>query len=320
MRAYLIRRLLLIIPTLFLTTVIVFATVRAIPGNVLELMTVEMQHESGLGKELTVEYLKHELGMDVPIYIQYGRWLGGVLQGDLGRSLWTRSIVTDKLMKGIPISMELGVLAMITALLIALPIGVYSAIRQDTWGDYVGRTIAILCISLPSFWLGTMVMVYPSIWLGWSPRVEYVPLVENVGANLLQFAIPGFILGMVMSGTTMRMTRTMMLEVLRQDYIRTAWSKGLRERVVIFRHALKNALIPVVTIVGLQLPVLIGGSVVLEQIFTLPGIGFLLIEAINKRDYPVISGVNVVMASFVLILNLVVDLAYAYLDPRVQYQ
>jgi peptide/nickel transport system permease protein len=150
--------------------------------------------------------------------------------------------------------------------------------------------------------------------------VEYVSLVENVGANLLQFVIPGFILGMVMSGTTMRMTRTMMLEVLRQDYIRTAWSKGLREHVVIFRHALKNALIPVVTIVGLQLPVLIGGSVVLEQIFALPGIGFLLIEAINKRDYPIISGINLVLASFVLIVNLAVDLVYAYLDPRVKYQ
>ena len=320
MGAYIIRRLLLIIPTLFLATLIVFATVRAIPGSALELMASEMQQESGLGRQLTVEYLKHQLGMDVPIYIQYGRWLGRALQGDLGRSLWTNRIVTNELMKRIPVSMELGMLALITALLVALPIGVYSAIRQDTWGDYTGRTVAILCISLPSFWLGTMVVVYPSIWWGWSPRVEYVPLVENVGANLFQFMIPGFILGMVMSGTTMRMTRTMMLEVLRQDYIRTAWSKGLRERVVIFRHALKNALIPVVTIVGLQFPVLIGGSVVLEQIFTLPGIGLLLIEAINKRDYPIISGINLVMASFILVINLAVDVFYAYLDPRVQYR
>jgi peptide/nickel transport system permease protein len=320
MRAYIIRRVLLIIPTLFLATLIVFATIRMIPGSALELMTSEMQQESGLGKGLTVEYLKHELGMDVPVYIQYGRWLGNAFQGDLGRSLWTHRVVTDELTKRIPVSMELGIFALITALIIALPIGVYSAIRQDTWGDYVGRTIAILCISLPSFWLGTIVIVYPSIWFGWSPRVEYVPLVENVGANLFQFMLPGFIMGMVMSGTTMRMTRTMMLEVLRQDYIRTAWSKGLRERVVIFRHALKNALIPVVTIVGLQLPVLIGGSVVLEQIFTLPGIGLLLIEAINKRDYPIISGINLVMASFILLANLVVDVAYAYLDPRVQFK
>jgi peptide/nickel transport system permease protein len=220
----------------------------------------------------------------------------------------------------IPISLELGILALMTAMLIAFPIGVYSAIRQDTVGDYIGRSFAIVCIAMPSFWLGTMVVVFPSVWWEWAPAVEYVPITKDLGANLLQFLIPGAIMGMVMSGTTMRMTRTMMLEVLRQDYIKTAWAKGLRERAVVIQHAMKNAMIPVVTIVGLQLPVLIGGSVVMEQIFVLPGIGQLMINAIGQRDYPIISGINVMMASAILVVNLLVDMTYAWLDPRIRYR
>jgi peptide/nickel transport system permease protein len=211
-------------------------------------------------------------------------------------------------------------MAMITALIIALPIGTYSAIRQDTGGDYVGRSIAILCISLPGFWLGTMVIVFPSVWWNWTPSMEYIPFLSDPGTNLVQFIIPAVIMGMVMSGNTMRMTRTMMLEVLRQDYIRTAWSKGLAERVVVTRHALKNALIPVVTIVGLQVPILIGGTAIMEQIFVLPGVGRYLVEALGRRDYPILSGINLIMASFVLVVNLVVDVIYAYLDPRIQYR
>jgi len=186
-------------------------------------------------------------------------------------------------------------------------------------GDYIGRSFAILCISLPGFWLGTMVMVFPAVWWGWSPPMRYIPITENLGQNLLQFIIPAVIMGMVMSGTTMRMSRTMMLEVLRQDYIKTAWSKGLKEKRVVIRHAMKNAMIPVITIIGLQVPVLIGGSVIMERIFNLPGIGRLLIDALGQRDYPVISGVNVVMATAVLVINLVVDVIYAYLDPRISY-
>jgi peptide/nickel transport system permease protein len=201
-----------------------------------------------------------------------------------------------------------------------LPIGIYTAIRQDTAGDYIGRSIAILAICLPSFWLATLIIVFPSIWWGWSPPVEYIPIREDVRGNIAQFLVPGLLMGMLLSGTTMRMTRTMMLEVLRQDYIRTAWSKGLAERVVVLRHALKNALIPVVSMVGLLLPVMIAGAVVIETIFSLPGVGLLLIEALNKRDYPVISGVNIMIATFVLVINLLVDLTYGWLDPRVQYR
>ena len=317
MANYIIRRLILFIPTLLLVTMIVFCAVRFVPGSVIELMAAETGEAEDL--EASIELIEHRLGLDVPIYVQYGRWLGGILRGDLGTSLWTDRSITKELVGKLPVSIELGILSIITALLIALPVGIFSAIRQDTFGDYVGRTIAILCISLPSFWLATMVVVYPSIWFNWTPPIEYIAFFDNPLGNLAQFIIPAIIMGMVLSGTTMRMTRTMMLEVLRQDYIRTAWSKGLKERVIISRHALKNALIPVITIVGLQLPILVGGTVVIETIFGLPGIGRYFIEALFRRDYPVISAVTLMVSGFVMLCNLLVDMVYAYLDPRVQY-
>lgn len=315
---YLIRRLLLMIPTLLLVTIICFLSVRFIPGNVIDLMVSEMSAESGKGQALNAEYVRHRLGMDVPIYTQYGRWLAKAVQGDLGNSLWTDRDIVQEITQRIPVSAELGIFALVTALIIAVPVGVFSAIRQDTGLDYFGRTIAILFISVPVFWMGTVVIVYPSILWGWSPSMEYIPFSENPFQNILQFLIPGVILGMYMSGVTMRMIRTMMLEVLRQDYIRTAWAKGLKERAVVIRHALKNSLIPVVTIIGIQLAIIVGGSVVLEQIFVLPGIGRLLLEALTKRDYPMISGINLLVCTFVLVVNLIIDMTYAYLDPRVK--
>lgn len=320
MSTYIVRRLGLIIPTLLLVTIIVFLTVRFVPGSVIDLMTSSMAPESDLGGKSVAEYIKNILGLDVPVHVQYVRWLGGVFKGNLGRSLWTDRPITQDILNRLPISLELGILALFTSMLIAIPIGIYSAIRQDTSGDYIGRSIAIFCIAVPGFWLGTIVVVFPSVWWGWSPPVEYTPITRDFSANFIQFIIPSVIMGMVMSGTTMRMTRTMMLEVLRQDYIKTAWSKGLKERAIVVRHAMKNAMIPVVTIIGLQIPVLIGGSVIMEQIFNLPGIGRLLIEALNQRDYPVISGINVVMATAVLVVNLLVDVVYAYLDPRISYR
>ncbi len=327
MTGYIIRRLLLIIPTFFLVTLIIFFAVRFIPGNVIDLMVAEMSYGaiSVEQQKLSAETIRHKLGMDVPVYVQYSKWLGilppfnGVLEGNLGESIWTERNIDKDLMIRLPISLELGIVGILLGLLIALPIGTFSAIRQDSPMDYVGRTIAILCISLPSFWLGTMAVVYPSVLWGWMPPVVYSPLWENPVENIKLMFLPGFILGMTLCGVSMRMQRTMMLEVLRQDYIRTAWAKGLGERTVIVRHALRNALIPVVTIIGLQIPILIGGSVVLETIFSLPGIGRFLIEALQRRDYPVISGINVFEGIFVLIINLIVDLTYAWLDPRVKY-
>jgi peptide/nickel transport system permease protein len=211
-------------------------------------------------------------------------------------------------------------LALILSQLVAVPIGVYSALRQDTIADYVGRIFAIFGIAVPGFWLATMVMVYPSIWWNWSPPVLYVPFAEDPLENLKTVMVPAIVLGMSMSGVTMRMSRTMMLDVLRQDYVRTAWSKGLRERLVVFRHALKNALIPVITYIGLMIPVLIGGQVVIEKIFALPGMGMLAVDALSYRDYTIVSGVNLFFAGFVLLVNLGVDLTYAWLDPRISYQ
>jgi peptide/nickel transport system permease protein len=251
---------------------------------------------------------------------QYLRWVSAILQGDLGKSLWHSTPVLHEVLDRLPVTFELGALALTIGLLIALPIGIYSAMRQDTPGDLFARSFAILLLAVPSFWMGTMVMVFPSIWWGWSPEVNYVKFTDDPWQNLKQMIVPALVLGTSLSAVTMRMTRTMMLEVLRQDYIRTAWAKGLQERTVILRHAVRNALIPVITLIGLQAPLLIGGAVIIEQIFVLPGMGLMMLEAVNQRDYPVITGVFLVVGVAVMLINLVVDLSYGLLDPRVRHQ
>ncbi|MFC1966814.1 ABC transporter permease [Chloroflexota bacterium] len=318
MQAYIIRRLLLLIPTLFLVTVIIFLLVQVIPGTAVDLIISQI--EQNVTTQENIDALMRAMGVDVPLHVQYGRWLGGILRGDLGNSLWSGRPVLQELLPRIPVSIELGFLAILTGILIALPIGVYSAVRQDTAGDYVARSSAIICLAVPHFWVATMVIVYPSIWWGWTPPIVYIPFMDDPAGNLRQLLLPAVILGMHLTGTSMRMTRTMMLEVLRQDYIRTAWSKGLSERAVILRHALKNALIPVVTQIGGQITVVVGSAVVIEQIFGLPGIGSFLIDAINKRDYIMLSGVNLFVAAGVVLTILAVDLSYAFLDPRVKYK
>ena len=325
MSAYLTRRLLFVIPTLLLVTIIVFMLVRFIPGSVLDMMVAE--NPEGF---MNVEELKVVLNLDASIPVQYGRWLGvwpqmdgtisGMLQGDLGRSLWTNESINDILKQRIPVSLELGILSFTIMWAFALPIGVFAATRQDSVLDYSGRLFAITMLSMPGFWLATMVIVYPSIWWGTMPNIVYVPLIQDPIGNLSQFILPAFITGIAGSAATMRLTRTMMLEVLRQDYIRTAWSKGLSERSVLIRHAVKNAFIPVITVMGAQIPGLIGGQVIMEQIFALPGMGRVFIEALNQRNYPVISAINTVIATAVLLTNLIVDISYAWLDPRIRYR
>ena len=318
MRAYLIRRLLLLIPTMFILTAIVFLAVRFIPGDIVDLIAETMWWEGG---DVDQEALRRMLGLDVPVHVQYGRWMGDILlRGTFGESLFGGWSIGERIAGRLPVTIELGVLAIVIGLVIALPVGVYSAIRQDTAADYVGRTAAVIGMATPNFWLGIMVMLFPAIWWGWSPSVELIRFREDPLANLGMFLIPAMILGTGMSAATMRMTRTMMLEVLRQDYIRTAWSKGLKERVVIMRHAIKNAFIPVVTLVGLQLPLLVGGSVILEEIFVLPGIGRMFVDSLDLRDYPVISAINLLLATVVLLSTLFVDMLYPYLDPRIRYK
>ena len=318
MTSYILRRLLLVIPTVFIMTTIIFFAVRLIPGDIVDVMMSEMGESASPDARANLE---RALGLDVPIHIQYGRWLENLfIHGDLGESVRGNVTVGKEITDRLPVTLELGILAILVGLLISFPIGIYSGIRQDTIGDYIARSFAIACIALPSFWLGVMVMVFPSLWWGWSPNPEYIPFAQDSIGNLVQFIIPAVILGMSLSGVTMRMVRTMMLEVLRQDYVRTAWAKGLKERVVIGRHALKNALIPVITIIGLQLPVLIGGAVIIEQIFCLPGIGSLTIQSATQRDYPILLGIILVFAVAVLIINLIIDLTYGFLDPRIRYQ
>ena len=321
MRTYLVRRVLFLIPTLFLVTIIVFISVRIIPGDVVQRMAWEQMGGQGVNIAEQMVAIEHKLGLDQPIITQYFNWVGNILlHGDFGKSLWSNNPVIDDLKARFPVSFELGLLALLLALVIAIPIGIYSAIRQDTIGDYIGRSISIVSLAVPTFWIGTVIMIYPSIWWNWSPPMQYTHFTTNPLLNLQQMLLPAFIQGMAMSGSTMRMTRTMMLEVMRQDYIRTAWSKGLRERVVIVRHALKNALIPIISLIGLQIPILVGGSVVLEQIFVLPGVGRLLIDVISSRDYTVISGLNIFMAVFILIINLLIDFTYSLFDPRIRYR
>ena len=319
MRAYIIRRLLLIIPTLFILSILVFLSVRFIPGDVVDTMAAEMLYD--VGGQIDREALLHKMGLDVPVHVQYGRWLGGILlRGTLGNSLLGHWSVEERIIGRLPVTIALGVLAIIIGLVIALPVGIYSAIRQDSAADYLGRSVAIIGMAMPNFWLAIMVLLYPAIWWGWSPPLELVPFTEDPLGNLALFIIPSLILGTAAAAATMRMTRTMMLEVLRQDYIRTGWAKGLNERVVVMRHAIKNALIPVVTLIGLQLPILAGGSVIIENIFNLPGLGRLFVIALEDRDYPVVSGINLFFATAVVLFNLLIDLVYAYVDPRVRYE
>ena len=320
MRAYIIRRLLLMILSLFLLTILVFLSVRLLPGDVIDAILGRMMEISTVGT-IDREGLERQLGLDVPGYVQYARWLGGILlRGSLGESLMGRGPVGQQIVSRLPVTLELGLLAIVIGLVIALPVGIYSAIRQDTAADYAGRSVAIIGLATPNFWLGIMVMVYPAIWWGWSPSMELIPFSDDPVGNLAMFLIPSLILGTASAAAIMRLTRTMMLEVLRQDYIRTAWSKGLRERVVIIRHTIKNALIPVVTLIGLQVPILVGGSVIMENIFNLPGVGRLMLIALNDRDYTMVAGVNLFFAAAVMGANLVTDLIYAFLDPRVGYK
>lgn len=321
MRAYTIRRLILLIPTMFIVTIVLFLVIRLMPGNVIELMVMQHTQEQAGEINLDEAMVREMMGLDKPIHVQYIDWVSGIfLRGDFGKSLWTERTMTKEMKARIPVTFELGLLSVIIANLIGIPIGIYSAIRQDTWLDYLGRTFAILSLATPAFWLATMLIVYGSIYLHWAPPIEYVPFSVNPIENLKILIIPAVLTGTAMTGGMMRYLRTLTLEVLRQDYVRTAWAKGLRERVVVIRHAMKNALIPLITMFAPQLGILIGGSVIMEQIFCLPGMGRYLLETITRRDYLLVSGTNLIYGGFGMFMILLTDLSYAWADPRVRYR
>ncbi len=277
-----------------------------------------------LGETLTtreaIEKVRAQLGLNKPIHEQYITWMWGVVRGDMGTSPRTGEKVFQLIMDRFPVSLQIALMAMALAIVIAIPIGVISAIRQDTPVDYGLRLLSIAGLSVPSFVLGTSILILASLWFQWIPPLGYVTLFENPGRNLLQVGFPVLVLGFDLSASVMRMSRSSLLEVLRQDYIRTAWSKGLKEQAIIARHALKNALIPVVTIWGVQVGRLLGGTVILETIFSVPGVGRLTLEAINNRDYMQVQANVLFFAVIFFISNLVVDITYAWLDPRIKYR
>ena len=321
MRTYIIRRVLLLIPTFFLLTLLVFLSVRFLPGDVVDSMMARVAEDQGGRRISTASGSSACSGwMCRRRCSTRAGSAASSCAAPLGDSLFGGATVEAKIIGRLAITVELGVLSILIGLVIAVPVGIYSAVRQDTASDYAGRSIAIIGLATPNFWLATLVLTFPAIWWAWAPPLRMVAFADDPLRNLGHLFIPSLILGTYLSATVMRMTRTMMLEVLRQDFIRTAWAKGLRERVIILRHVIKNALIPVVTLIGMQLPILVGGSVIMENMFAMPGLGRLMLEALTVRDYPVVSGINLFFATAVMTINLLIDILYGYLDPRVKYR
>jgi peptide/nickel transport system permease protein len=312
---YIARRILQGLLVLFLVSFLVFSLVRILPGDAI-LMQLD---QAAAPTPENLEKARQELGLDRPFLEQYRTWMAGVLRGDLGHSLTSRRPVSQELLKRVSLTSHLAVLSLLIALLIALPIGVLSAVRQDTVADYCGRLFAILGLSLPDFWLATVVITFLAIWFRWMPPIGFAPIWVDPARNLSQLLIPAVIIGARLAAVSMRMTRSSLLEVLRQDYIRTARAKGVQERAVIVGHAFKNAFIPVVTIIGQQFSVLLGGTVIVEFIFLQPGVGSLMLDAVLLRDYTLIQGTVLFFATVIVVMNLLVDLSYAWLDPRIRY-
>jgi peptide/nickel transport system permease protein len=323
MAQYIVRRLLLFIPTMFLATLLVFALFWIVPGDAAMMILTGDDPEGDTGGRVTTEELENlriKLGLDRPIYVQYGEWVWDLMRGDLGVSIWYREPIASEMRGRFVISLELAVLAILMGIVVAVPLGIISAVKQDTIIDYVCRVFALVGVAMPTFWIAILVVYGLVYFTGWLPPLGYASLWGDPLTNLQQMVFPAMALSFHALGFTARVTRSSMLEVLREDYVRTARSKGLREQVVLGRHALKNALLPVVTISGYQFAGLLGGVIIIEAIFVVPGVGTYLIDAIVHRDFVVLQGVVVLTAAVVLVLNLAIDLVYGILDPRIRYQ
>jgi peptide/nickel transport system permease protein len=316
-RTYLTKRLLLIIPTLFGVAAVVFVIMRVIPGDVTLLILGGDQ--TGRIDPQQLAAMRHQLGLDQPIPVQFAQWLWDVLRLDFGKSLWTGQPVIEEVLIRLPLSLEVAILATIVSVLLAIPLGMLAAVRQDTWVDYVIRVGSIGGQAIPSFWVGILVILFLVIYFGWGPPLEFTPPWVDPWANFQQLVWPVVTVGYRYAAVTTRMTRSTVLEVLREDYIRTAWAKGLRERAVVIRHALKNAMLPVITLIGTEFAFLIGGLVVTETVFTLNGVGRFVVDAVPHRDSPVVPALVFLIAFCFVVVNLLIDLAYAWLDPRIRY-
>ena len=321
MAEYAIKRVVLAIPTLLLVGLIIFVIMRAIPGDAALLMSLSGEEVSAEADEKLYEELRHKFGLDRPVVVQYADWVWRFVRyGDLGNSYWSDRPVVQQLVERLPVTLELAVGSIIIAVSLAIPWGVAAALWRDRLGDYVPRVVSVILVSMPNFWIGTLLVVFPAILLKYSAPLGYINPLDNLAGNLQQFIFPWIAVGARLIGTSLRMTRSSMLEVLSQDYIRTAWAKGLPARTVLFVHALKNAMIPVITIIGGQIAFLLGGAVIIEAVFGLPGLGSLTIESIRQRDYPQTQASVMFIAMMVLAANLIVDLSYAYFDPRIKYR
>jgi len=313
MTTYIFKRLLSMIPVLLLVSLVVFYIIHLTPGD----PALVMLGEEAMPEMVTA--LRHQLGLDQPLPVQYGTWLSRVVQGDLGRSIRSNKLVSQDIVSRLPVTIELTVLAMLIALAIAIPTGIISATRRNSKSDLLVTTIALLGVSMPNFFLAILLIFVFSLYLRWLPPIGYTPVEQNVVENLRGMILPSITLGAATAAVIARLTRSSLLEVLNQEYIRTARAKGLSERIVILGHAMKNAMIPVVTICGLQIGGLLGGAIITETLFVLPGVGSLAVNAIFSRDFPVVQGDVLFLAVMFMLTNLVVDVMYGFLDPRIRY-
>jgi peptide/nickel transport system permease protein len=311
---FLIQRGLISLVTLFLITVIVFTGVRMIPGDPARVMAGTEADAAG------IEEIRQKYGLRDPIPIQYVKWVGRALHGDLGESIRTRESVLHLVAQKLPITLQLALYAMLIALVVAIPIGVLAAVRRNTAWDYLAGSVSLCGVSIPNFWLGIMLILLLSVRLHWLPASGYVSPFEDLSGNIQRLLMPAVVLAAQLTAVLMRQTRNSMIEVLSADYVRTAYAKGLRTGIVVFRHAIRNGLIPVITIFGLQLGALISGAVITEQIFVVPGFGRLILEGVFTRDYPIVQGVVLITASAYVLLNLLVDVSYSLLNPRIRVQ
>src|SRR6266700_1663770 len=317
MSIYIFRRILWTIPTLLGAVTLIFLLMRLLPGDVA--LYILGSDESSEANKQALEDIRHELGLDQPLIVQYGKWLWGAARLDFGNSYWTHQPVIEELKSRYPMTANLAFMSLLLGTLISIPIGILSAIRQDTLIDYAARLFVIAGLSIPNFWLSILVILGLVHYFSWLPPLNYEPFWVDPWLNFKQLIFPALITGYRLSAIGARMTRSSILEVLRDDYVRTARAKGLLERVVVLKHALRNALLPVITIIGVELIVLAGGLVVIETVFTIPGIGRYLIDAITHRDYPSIQALIFVFALFVVLVNLLIDILYGFLDPRIRY-
>ena len=315
MHVYLFQRFITAFLTLFGMSVVIFILLRLVPGNIVDILFSSAGYVNPAAKQ----EIAHELGLDQSIPVQYGRWLRDIARGDLGKSYRYDIPAWQVIKPRIPVTVELAFFALLIAVILGVPVGVLSAVRQDTATDYLLRTLSLAGLSMPSFWLGMVIILFLVSWFGWIPSMTYVSPFEDFKAHVLQFLFPALAVGYRSSALIMRITRSSMLDILREDYIRTAWAKGQREWIVVFGHALRNAMLPVVTVIGIEFAFMIGGLVVTETVFNLPGVARYLVDAILWRDYPVVQNLVMFIAIVVVVANLTVDILYGWLDPRIRY-